>query len=478
MRSWSKLLALPVIFLPILLLLLGLYVGTIAGAVNIPGLSDALRTTAPPPAPEVKARSQAAEKKIEKVAQEQSAFYLELTDPELTALLASRLDPNSQIRDLQVHTTPEEITFSGNLNGVVGVPWSGAVDVIVEHGQILLELKRASIGILGVPGGTKQELESIINQTIDLDGVLRQSGATLVQQVRLEEGKAIIVGVQPAGTEVSAGAKALIRESADSARQRRSPEPPGADVVPPGTVVRKDGDELYLALGDSLAASVGVDDPLKGYVSRFHAYLERQTGRPLGLLNLSNSGESSISIYHGQLTRALVEIERRRFDGNPETRVSVVTLDLGANDLLGHLSSPDCLDFPEGPACQARLDASLATFRANFGEIVPILLSALEPDAQLYIMTFYNPYALGTQLSLEILSNEVVDRLNSVIKGTARANGVPVADVQPLMGNNAGAWTHILSGDIHPNAKGYQVLAFSLAQAHQQWVAEGEVSEE
>jgi lysophospholipase L1-like esterase len=470
MKSWSKLLALPAIFLPIILLLLGLYVGTVGGAFNIPGLSDALRTTAPPPPPEVKARSQAAEEKIERVAEERSAFYLELTDQELTALLASRLNPNSQLRDLRVHITPEEITFSGNLNGVVGVPWSGAVDVIVEQGQIQLDLKRASIGILRVPEGTKQELESIINQAVDLNELLRQSGATQVQQVRLEEGKAVIVGVQPAGTEVSARAKALIQESAVGTG-RRSPQPPGADVVPPGTVTRKDGDELYLALGDSLAANVGVADPLKGYVPRFHGYLERQTGHPLGLLNLGNPGESSISIYQGQLTWALVEIERRRYDGNPDTRVAVVTLDLGANDLLGHLTSQDCLDFPRGPECHARLDAALDTFRTNFEEIVPTLLSSLEPDAQFYIMTFYNPYALGTQLSLEILSDEVVHRLNSVIKETARANGVPVAEVQPLMDDNAGAWTHILSGDIHPNAKGYQVLGYSLAQAHQQWVA-------
>jgi lysophospholipase L1-like esterase len=475
MRPWTKLLALPAIFLPIILLLLGLYVGTVGGVLNIPGLSDALRTTAPSPPPEVRARSQAAEQKIVKVAEERAAFYLELTDQELTALLASRLSPNSQLRDVRVHITPEEITFSGHLNGVVGVPWTGAVDVMVKQGQIKLDLKRASIGIVRVPGGTEQELESIINQTVDLNELLRRSGVTQVQQVRLEEGKAVIVGVQPAGAEVSDKAKALVQESAD-ATEKRDLEPPGTDVVPPGTVTRQDGEEIYLALGDSLAANVGVADPLKGYVSRFHSYLERETGHSLGLLNLGVPGESSISIYDGQLTRALVEIERRRNDGNPDTRVAVVTLDLGANDLLGHVTSQDCLDFPRGSACQARLEASLDTFRTNFEEIVPTVLSSLEPDAQFYIMTFYNPYALGTNLSLETLSNDVVDQLNSVIKETARANGVPVADVRPLMGNNAGAWTHILSGDIHPNAKGYQVLAFALAQAHQRWEAEGEAS--
>ena len=208
-------------------------------------------------------------------------------------------------------------------------------------------------------------------------------------------------------------------------------------------------------------------NPQEGYVSRFHAYLERQTGRSLGLLNLSIPGESSVSIYQGQLDQALAEIERRRNDDNPDTRVAVVTLNLGANDLLGHLTSEHCMASPSGPACQARVDASLATFSANLGEIVPTLLSALDPDAELYIMMVYNPFDLGTGLSFEALTNEVVEKLNGIIKETALVNGVPVADVGPLMGSNAGAWTNILDGDIHPNAWGYQVLAFSLAQVHQ-----------
>jgi hypothetical protein len=237
MKPWIKLLALLATLLTILALLFGLYIGAVIGAVNIPARSDAVRPAAPPPSSEAKAQSQAAKRKIKTVAEDWSAFYLELTDQELTALLASRLGPNSQIRDLQVHTTPEEITFSGSLKGLVGVPYSGAVEVMVEQGQIQLDLKQASISILGVPGGMQQELESIINQAIDLDGLLRRHGATLVQQVRLEEGKVVVVGVQPTGAEVSAKAKAeakaMLKEST-VVREKRSLEPPGADMVPPG----------------------------------------------------------------------------------------------------------------------------------------------------------------------------------------------------------------------------------------------------
>ena len=144
------------------------------------------------------------------------------------------------------------------------------------------------------------------------------------------------------------------------------PVPPGADQVPPGTAgISEPGDDLYLALGDSLAANVGVNRPQDGYVSRFHADLERETGRDLGLLNLGISGESSISIMQGQFQQALDELRQRRDDGNPNTKVSVLTIDLGANDLLTHLGSAECQQAPRGDACQARIDAGLEGFSEN-----------------------------------------------------------------------------------------------------------------
>ena len=97
-------------------------------------------------------------------------------------------------------------------------------------------------------------------------------------------------------------------------------------------------------------------DPHEGYVSRFHAYMEEEMGRSLGLLNLGVSGESSLSIVRTQLPRAVQELRTRKSDGDPSTKVSVLTLDLGANDFLGHLASQECQDAPRGPACSARID--------------------------------------------------------------------------------------------------------------------------
>ena len=470
MLLWIKLLALLGTLVLVLVWLFGLYVGVVSGAAGIPGLSGALRTTAPPPSPEVMARSHATEERIEESIEDSADFYLELSDEELTALLATRIDPNGEVRDLRVQTTPEVMSLSGSLNGVIGVPFSSDAYVILEGGEIHLELARASVGALGVPGMAEQDIENIINRAVDLDALFRQHGATVVQQVRLEEGQTIIIGVQQAGTstDVSWDVRAMLQRTVEAVPGNQRPEPPGGDVVPPGGVASKPGDEIYLALGDSLAANVGVSDARVGYVSRFHSYLERETGRTLGLVNLGIPGESSISFLKSQLPRALRQIKGRRDDGNEATRVSVVTLDLGANDLLVHLKSEDCLNAPDSRVCQARLGAGLESFRGNFREIVPAIAESIEPDTEFYIMTVYNPFDLGTGLKLEILSNEVTDKLNSVIWEVADEHNVMVADVRPLMAKKSSSWTHILDGDIHPNYKGYQVLAYALAEAHQQ----------
>ncbi|MFQ6027457.1 MAG: SGNH/GDSL hydrolase family protein [Dehalococcoidia bacterium] len=451
-----------ILFIPIL----GVYVAVVSRAIDIPGLSGALRTTGDPLTAEEVARAQAVEDKIERQVEEHSAFFLELTDEELTDLARGKIDPTGQIGGVEIKTSEEEIAFSAHLNGVVPVPCSGAISVMVEQGRVQLVLERVSIGLVAVPGGYQRDVEQIINQALDLNNLLLRSGATTVQQVRLEPGRTVIVGIKQGTDNVSESAKQLLQESSDTVLNRVAPEAPGADVVPPGSVAGKEGDELYLALGDSLAANVGVVNPQDGYVSRFHGFLERESGRSLGLRNIGISGESSVSIYQGQLDQALAEIRRRRDDGNPATKVSFVTLDLGANDLLGHLTSQDCLTAPAGRACQGRMEVGLDSFQINFADIVSTIIAELEPGTEFYIMTVYNPFDLGTGLSLETLSNDIVAKLNTVIRDTAGTHGVPVADVRPLMGSNAGIWTSILIGDIHPNATGYQVLAYSLTEVN------------
>ncbi len=419
-----------------------------------------------PLSPEIIAQGQAVERTIEEAVTDKSAFYLELSDEELTSLLLFRAGSVSAIRDIGVSINPGVLEINGSLGKTPSVAFSGSVDVVFENGLIELNLNEVSLLFLQVPGAVREELQPFIDQGLDINEALSESGAAQIQRFDMQLGRVVIVGIQKGGASVSAATKDAFIQAFQSSGGGPAPVPPGADQVPPGTAgISEPGDDLYLALGDSLAANVGVDRPQDGYVSRFHAHLERETGRDLGLLNLGISGESSISIMQGQFQQALNELRQRRDDGNPNTRVSVLTIDLGANDLLTHLGSAECLQAPRGDACQARIDAGLDGFSENFPKIVGTLANELEPDAEFYIMTTYNPFDFGLGIPFEDFSNEILVRLNAIIVENANNVDAKLADPYDLMGGNAAAWTNMLQGDIHPNPDGFQVLAFSLAEA-------------
>ncbi len=460
-----KLAILSSVLLVVLIVVFGLYVAVVAG-VDIPGLTGAFRAQGEPISPEAIARGRAVEQKINDAVEDKSAFFLELTDAELTDLLLSKIDPDAQIRDAEVSITPDnEVKLSGSLNGRIAIGFSGTVGVSLEAGEIELDVRGISIGFIPLPGAAGDQVEPLVNDVLDINRSLRQAGATQIQRLLTEQGRITIVGVQQAGETVSQLTKDTFLSAVAAAGDRVAPTPPGADLVPPGRTGGEDRPELYLALGDSLAANVGVGVPMEGYVSRFHGYLERTTGRSLGLLNLGISGESTISILMDQLPRALNEIAARRDDGDPSTTVSFLSMDLGGNDLLAHLGSDDCQIPARTQACQTRADAALQSFEGNFDQIVSSLAGALEPGADFYIMTAYNPFSFGLGLPTESFTDEVVERLNVIIRETAAAHGARVGDPYDLMRGKVASWTNMLFGDIHPNANGYQALAYSLTQA-------------
>jgi lysophospholipase L1-like esterase len=81
-------------------------------------------------------------------------------------------------------------------------------------------------------------------------------------------------------------------------------------------------------------------------------------------------------------------------------------------------------------------------------------------------MTIYNPFDFGIGLPIEDFTSEVIADLNAVIASAANGIGATVADPFDDMADNAGSWTNMFTGaDIHPNADGFQTLAFSLAEA-------------
>ncbi len=450
-----------IVFVAVLVVGAGAVYVAAVGGVNIPGVSDALRVDVEPPSPEVIARADQVEEDIKEAIEDNSAFFLELTDQNLTDLLQSELSSDDRIHNLNVEIREDDVKVSGELAGRVGVGFSGVIGVVLELGQVQLDLKSVNLSALPTPGFVKDEIQPFIDEVLDINERLRESGATQIQAVNLNPGVLQIIGVQADGATVGDNLIASLRDAVPSPG---SPVPPGSDIVGPGRTGNEDGSPLYLALGDSLAANVGVNDPTLGYVSRFHSYLENERNETLGLRNLGISGESTISILSsGQLAQAISLLNSQN--------VAVLTIDLGANDVLAHVGSDDCLQGEQGPrgaACQARIDAAMEAFVPNFRDILAQLKQGLGANAEFYVMTVYNPFDMGIGLPLEDFTSGIVDELNQLIRQEADSVGAVVADPFPLMADNAAAWTNMLSdSDIHPNADGFQALAFSLAEARQ-----------
>lgn len=232
-----KLAILSAVVLVVLIVVFGLYVAVVAG-VDIPGLTGAFRAQGEPISPAAIARGRAVEQKINDAVEDKSAFFLELTDAELTDLLLSKIDPETQVRDAEVSVTPDgEVKLSGGLNGRVSIGFSGTVGVALEAGQIELDIRGMSVGLVPMPGIVGDQVEPLVNDVLDINRSLQQAGATEIQQLLMEQGRITIVGVQRAGETVSRLTKDTFLSAVAAAGDRVAPTPPRRR---PGTA-RQDG---------------------------------------------------------------------------------------------------------------------------------------------------------------------------------------------------------------------------------------------
>jgi lysophospholipase L1-like esterase len=246
----------------------------------------------------------------------------------------------------------------------------------------------------------------------------------------------------------------------------------------------------YLSLGDSLAqgyqpiggppssaAPPGYD---QGYADQLFK-LERDKYTQLQLVKLGCGGESTVSMLYGSQDRKVALscgppsfYDERYPDGGTQLAEAVaflrahrgsiafVTIDIGANDVLG----------PSGlvPAL-SNLPVILAALRAGAGDGVPIVG-----------MNYYDPFApqawyQGGLAGLQAQVGGAV-AVNDAFDGIYAAGGDPVADVMsafavtdftpvdglPLDVVRECEWTWIctpppLGPDIHANTDGYGVIA-------------------
>ncbi len=403
----------------------------------------------------------AAERKIDQSV-EDTTFQVTLTEAELNAVLLDSLaETDTPFQRITIDILnpigdPALISFVGAFkNGRLSV--EGELTARVEGGQVEAELLNADVGMFTMPGFARDAVEDMIGRVADLNRALADEGAD-VQSVVIGDDSISVTGVTSGGATVDA--EAMLAAFGDLGGLAGT----SVDVTPyePGVAAATaEGSPLYLALGDSLAAAVGVEGYADGYVSQVHRELSLRDGSVYGLRNFGSSGETTGTMLHrGQLDEAIAYGRDRE--------VAYVTIDIGANDLLGHLASSSCADDILAPACANRIQSSLSAYTENIDAIFAALDDAF-PDATIIFLQAYNPFALGfeDQVAFEAQSNEALISLNMIAIEAAASYDIVVADGFAPMRGTTTVTTHMTDTppDIHPNETGYDVLTEAIMSA-------------
>jgi lysophospholipase L1-like esterase len=232
----------------------------------------------------------------------------------------------------------------------------------------------------------------------------------------------------------------------------------------------------YLSLGDSLASLPDAGGDANNYGDQLFAELKQQDPT-LRLVKLGCGGETTHSMIfrnpcgypHGsQLAEAVSFLHAHR------QFVSLVTIDIGANDVLLCVFNVD----------QNCLDTALPVVSTNLATIVSTLHEAAGPDVPILGMNYYDPFLafwFGDQAAAQ-LTEQMVLQVNEVLGSAFGTAGDPVADVEsafsttdftlqpdgiPLNVELICQWTLMCmsSPGVHPNAAGYGVIAQAFVEA-------------
>ncbi|MDR7002165.1 GDSL-type esterase/lipase family protein [Neobacillus niacini] len=203
----------------------------------------------------------------------------------------------------------------------------------------------------------------------------------------------------------------------------------------------------YTALGNSIAfgegASFHVNDTENhgyGYVYYFRDFLS--TIFPcVNLSNLAHPGDTSTNLLQKLQTEVFREAVKK---------ADLITISIGANDLLICLRQPD----PTIPAC---LSNAVATFAQNWPLIMREIRKSIRSHAEILVMTVYNPFIGGTPFFM--LAEPFIQGINDVIKANRFTFHYKVVDVHAdFLGQFTNTtqpkvciWTHSCENPVPPN---------------------------
>jgi lysophospholipase L1-like esterase len=248
-----------------------------------------------------------------------------------------------------------------------------------------------------------------------------------------------------------------------------APEPslaPAATIVP-RTITPSPSVEpsaaggVYLALGDSITFGIGVPQPQRnGFVARVADGL----APPLSTRVFAVPGETATRFLQRRLDGVVTAIE------GLGPRVELVTIGLGANELLRARRAPACEADPLSAACRAVLDAAIDTATEALDAVLAAVQATLLAEgsaARVLVLAYYNPdiepiaasTVAGTDGVVACTPPDPQPGLNDRIACVAAERGAELVDLYAAFLGREDELTRFARGDVHPNADGYAVIA-------------------
>jgi lysophospholipase L1-like esterase len=227
----------------------------------------------------------------------------------------------------------------------------------------------------------------------------------------------------------------------------------------------------YLALGDSVTFGIGVPQPQRnGFPARVADRLGASASPIAETRVFAVPGETAT----GFLARRLDDVLAAIREIGP--RVDLVTIGLGANELLRARRAPSCEVDPASAACSTVVDAAVLDATAALDAVVAAVANALAAEgseARILLLAYYNPDVepiaadaiVGVDGLVGCLDSEPDPGLNDRIACVAAERGVELVDLYAAFLGREAELTRIGAGDVHPNDAGYAVIAEAIVSA-------------